>query len=187
MLQRGSDTLKCLRQAKFGIGWPLTLATVSPWLVRQSPNLGEKIQECILKIRCNWYHTNVQNLPSSLWQPHALSIEIGNMAFEWIDNWTTKNSNWPNSQIPQSTCTISHNAPFGTETAHLCSVWCIVGYGTGDLWDLWDGSNWRLANFVMAFMKYAHYIDDSWASWRTKSQATLLFVQQLSRLTLKEI
>ena len=39
----------------------------------------------------------------------------------------------------------SHNAPVPYPTmhhseqkcAHFCSEWCIVGYGTGALWDLW--------------------------------------------------
>ena len=50
---------------------------------------------------------------------------------------------WPNSQIPQCTSPISHNGPFRTR-----SEWCIVGYGTGALWDLLDWSiavqDWRL-------------------------------------------
>ena len=49
--------------------------------------------------------------------------------------------NWPNSQIPEFTCSISHNAPFRTEMwIHLCSEWSMVGYGTGALWDLWNWS-----------------------------------------------
>ena len=40
----------------------------------------------------------------------------------------------------------SHNAPIPYPTthhseqkcAHFCSEWCIVGYGTGALWGLWD-------------------------------------------------
>ena len=43
---------------------------------------------------------------------------------------------------------ISHNAPVPYPTmhysehkcAHFCSEWCIVGYGTGALWDMWDWS-----------------------------------------------
>ena len=42
----------------------------------------------------------------------------------------------------------SHNAPVPCPTmrhskqkcAHFCSEWCIVGDGTGALWDLWDRS-----------------------------------------------
>ena len=44
--------------------------------------------------------------------------------------------NWSNSQIPQCTCPISHNAPFRTEICAFlfwmvyCGIWnrCIVGY-----------------------------------------------------------
>ena len=32
---------------------------------------------------------------------------------------------------------ISPNAPFRTEYVHFCSEWCIGGYGTSALWDLW--------------------------------------------------
>ena len=48
--------------------------------------------------------------------------------------------NWPISRIPQYTCSTSHYAPFRTEmsTFLFSSEWCIVGYGTGALWDLWD-------------------------------------------------
>ena len=42
----------------------------------------------------------------------------------------------------------SHNAPVSYPTihhseqkcAHFCSEWCIVGYGTGALWELGDWS-----------------------------------------------
>ena len=48
--------------------------------------------------------------------------------------------NWCNSQIPQCTCSISHNAPFRTECAHFCSEWSIVGFGTHAFSDLWNRS-----------------------------------------------
>ena len=37
----------------------------------------------------------------------------------------------PNSQIPECTCPISHNAPFRTEIyiyVYFCSEWSIMGY-----------------------------------------------------------
>ena len=45
----------------------------------------------------------------------------------------------------------SHNAPVPYPTmhhseqkcAHFCSEWCIMGYGRGALWDLWD---WSIAS-----------------------------------------
>ena len=44
--------------------------------------------------------------------------------------------NWPNSQIPECTCSISHNAPFRTEKCTFlfwmehCGIWdrCILGF-----------------------------------------------------------
>ena len=42
--------------------------------------------------------------------------------------------NWPNSQIPQCALSISHAAPFRTDTCTFCSEWCTVGYETGALW-----------------------------------------------------
>ena len=44
--------------------------------------------------------------------------------------------NWPNSQIPECTCSISHNAPFRTEMCTFlfwmehCGIWnrCILGF-----------------------------------------------------------
>ena len=48
----------------------------------------------------------------------------------------TAPSNWPNSQIPQCTCTTSHNASFRTEMCAFlfymmhCGIWyrCIMGF-----------------------------------------------------------
>ena len=45
-------------------------------------------------------------------------------------------NNWPNSQIPECTCSISHNAPFRTEMCIFlfwmvhCGIWkrCILGF-----------------------------------------------------------
>ena len=39
------------------------------------------------------------------------------------------------SQIPQCIQQISHNAPFCTHLHISVTEWCIVGYGTGALWD----------------------------------------------------
>ena len=39
----------------------------------------------------------------------------------------------------------SHNARYCNKNMHICAhfcyKWCIMGYGTGALWDSWDGSN----------------------------------------------
>ena len=47
--------------------------------------------------------------------------------------------NWPNSphNLPVPYPTMHHSEQ---KCAHFCSEWCIVGYGTGALWDLWDWS-----------------------------------------------
>ena len=57
----------------------------------------------------------------------------------------------PNSQIPQCTCPISHNAPFCNRNAH--TKWRIVRYGASALWDFWDGwYGWRygLLSYILA-------------------------------------
>ena len=58
----------------------------------------------------------------------------------------------------------SHNAPDPYPTMHhseqkyphFCSEWCIVGYGTGPLWDLWD---WSIENFIMAHMRHSKIVE----------------------------
>ena len=53
--------------------------------------------------------------------------------------------NWPISQIPQCTCSISHNTPFRTEMCTFlfwmvhCGIWdrCIVGFVNWANWILW--------------------------------------------------
>ena len=59
----------------------------------------------------------------------------------------------PISQIPQCIRQVSHNAPFITEMCTCVHIsvtkWCIVGYGTGALWDLWNG-----------FITYSHAQDN---------------------------
>ena len=46
--------------------------------------------------------------------------------------------NRPISQIPQCIKQLSHNAPFCNIVHISVTKWCIVGYGTDALWDLWD-------------------------------------------------
>ena len=49
--------------------------------------------------------------------------------------------NCPILQIPQCTCPISYNTPYWNRNVHISvPKWCIVGYGTGALWDLWGWS-----------------------------------------------
>ena len=53
-----------------------------------------------------------------------------------------KHSNWPNSQSPQCTSLIFHNAPYCNRNMHISvAKWCVVGYLSNALWaDLWDWS-----------------------------------------------
>ena len=65
----------------------------------------------------------------------------------------------------------SHNAlvPFPTvhhakqKCVHFCSEWCIVGYGTGALWDFWIRSFHVTANVTIR-----------WISMRFDAQAPIL-------------
>ena len=48
--------------------------------------------------------------------------------------------NRPISQIPLYTSPIPHNAPICNKNVHISvTQWCIAGYLSGALWDLWDG------------------------------------------------
>ena len=61
--------------------------------------------------------------------------------FDQICSW---GCNRPNLQIPQCTCPIAHNAlVIQNRNVHISVLnhQCIVGYGTGALWDLWDWTN----------------------------------------------
>ena len=49
--------------------------------------------------------------------------------------------NKPILEIPQCTCSISHNTPHWNRNEHISvPKWCVVGYRTGALWDLQDCS-----------------------------------------------
>ena len=70
--------------------------------------------------------------------------------------------NWPNSQIPQCTCSTSHNAQCGTEMCNFYHKWCIVGYGIGALWDfceiallIWLVSSYLSCNVNSVMHDYA--------------------------------
>ena len=48
----------------------------------------------------------------------------------------------PQFQIPQCIWMISHNESFCNRNVHISvTKWCIVGYGTGVWWGLWDWSS----------------------------------------------
>ena len=51
------------------------------------------------------------------------------------------------AQIPKCTSAISQNAPFCYRNVHISvTKWCILGYLSDALWDLWDGSIWDEAS-----------------------------------------
>ena len=52
--------------------------------------------------------------------------------------------NRPNLQIPQCNCPIFHKTPLWNRNVYISvSKWCIVGYGTGALWDF---LSWYISN-----------------------------------------
>ena len=67
---------------------------------------------------------------------------IGGTAVAGLLDTCTLTIDWPNSQTPQCTSSISHNAPIYHRNMHMCVhfgyTWCIVGYLSIALWDLWD-------------------------------------------------
>ena len=66
-------------------------------------------------------------------------LQIG--AEFWIISHTCS-ANRSHYQRPQGTRHISHNAPLWNRNVHISvPKWCIVGYGRGALWNLWDWSN----------------------------------------------
>ena len=53
--------------------------------------------------------------------------------------------------------------------AYFCSEWCIVGYGTGALWDLWDWCiTWRQNNLTTTLPLISLCLVPSWARMHLK-------------------
>ena len=68
-------------------------------------------------------------------------VVSGNIAHVWEADSFLWFCNRAVSQIPQCTSPILHNAPFCNRNVHISvTKWCIVGYLSNALWDLWDGS-----------------------------------------------
>ena len=89
-------------------------------------------------------------VPPPLWYPGS---ESGGMACTWersLCAWY-----WPVSQAPQCTRLISLNAPLWNRNENISvPMWCIVGYWTGVLWDLWEWSidvEFSLCNHLIQF------------------------------------
>ena len=67
-------------------------------------------------------------------------LTILRWASHWfLCNWPISHGNSHNAPVPHPTMHHSEQ-----KCAHFCSEWCIVGYGTGALWDLWDCSTDRV-------------------------------------------
>ena len=68
------------------------------------------------------------------------------------------------SQIPQCISPISHNATLCNRNVHISvTKWCIVGYFSDALWDLWDGS--------IGFLRFLSLNPGQWQ----KKKTTCLF------------
>ena len=81
----------------------------------------------------------------------------------WYNEASTNWLNWPNSQIPECTCSISHNDPFKTEMCTFlfwmdhCGIWnsCILGF-------------MKLAQFdnkyvtIVTSLARSHYLNQWW-------------------------
>ena len=60
----------------------------------------------------------------------------------WLSTWTCCSHNWPNLQISECTCSISHNVPFRTEMCTFlfwmehCVIWnrCILRFAKLVYW-----------------------------------------------------
>ena len=88
-------------------------------------------------------------------------IIIGHFCYKTMNSlWPSASGNRLISQIPQCTSPISHNAPFCNRNVHIsitrwCNMHfsvakrCIVGNGTGALWDFWGYYiSWWLPQWV---------------------------------------
>ena len=80
--------------------------------------------------------------------------------------------NWPNSQIPQCTCPISHNAPFGTEMCTFLFWMLYCG--------IWDR---RIEGFVRLVYYHEIFICHIWPCFKSKMGhgIDLSLMQQLQR------
>ena len=87
-------------------------------------------------------------------------IRISKWPPGWELQWEENPGKRPVTQISQCASPISHNAAFVTEICthvHISvTKWCIAGYGTGALRDLWEGLS-------ISDLKYVRFL--SWLSW----------------------
>ena len=80
-----------------------------------------------------WFHLRAHSLHISCSDSDTWGGTSIVTSAEWLSGDTP---HWPNSQIPECTCSISHNAPFRTEMCTFlfwmghCGIWnkCILGF-----------------------------------------------------------
>ena len=85
-------------------------------------------------------------IPSSQWNVITCSSTL--YSYSQRNAWQIPAFRWLHSVWVMGLIHKSHSAPVPYPTmhhseqkcAHFCSDWCILGYGTGALWDLWDWS-----------------------------------------------
>ena len=114
--------------------------------------------------KCIWKCHENGGITGMLWQRtwrldsqsptlYILKISLG-LTWMVIAGFIKKNR--PFSQIPECTCSISHNAPLRTEMCTFLFSMEHCGYGTGAFWDLWIRSigwsnNWHSYAVVSLF------------------------------------
>ena len=107
------------------------------------------------------------SVPKNGWQVYFILLWIIiEFPFQWYAsslciifmpnnlNLLTKNKCWMNqkAQIPQCPGPISHNALFCKKKMHIAvAIWCIVGYLSDALWQMWDGSINSWIYFLASF------------------------------------
>ena len=75
------------------------------------------------------------------------------------------------SQVSQCIRQMSHNAPFCNRNVHISvTKWCIVGYGTGALWDLCDRSIHPISGPQGQYMGCLLW--ESWPLWAIQRKLT---------------
>ena len=92
-------------------------------------------------------------------KPYSFHCCVTSMCHTFRSHYSMCNR--PFSQIPQCTIPLSHNAPLCNRNGHISvTKWCIVGYFSDVLWELWDRSICNMANFLHILQ--ALFTDTQW-------------------------
>ena len=91
-------------------------------------------------------------------------VKVVDKIFEWC--WLIITLNWPNSQIPQCICPISHNAPFCNRNVQngalwdICQILCEMGlfYWYGPIFHEQFFNGNRIILFRVGLDNYAHIL-----------------------------